>query len=104
MLLFTDDSKTVAPVRDHRDQVRVQHNLTAIGNWSIRNHLPLCIEKSACLHYGFRNRQYAYNINGEAIRSVTECADLGILRTTDFAQRQKLPENFTLSLKGVQKE
>ena len=56
MLLFADDSKAVAPVRYDRDQVLVQRDLTAIGDWSIRNHLPLCIEKSACLHYGFRNR------------------------------------------------
>ena len=68
MLLFADDSKAVAPVRDDRDQVRVQRDLTAIGDWSIRNHLPFYIEKSACFHYGFRNCQYAYNINGEAIR------------------------------------
>ena len=58
MLLFADDSKAIGPVRDDRDQVRVHCDLTAIGDWLIRNYLPLCIEKSACPHYGFRNRQY----------------------------------------------
>ena len=65
----------------------------AICDWSIRNHLPLCTEKSARLHYGFLNRQFAYNINGEAIRSVTEYAGLGILRTTDFDYRKHMDKS-----------
>ena len=40
LILFADDSKAVGPARKHN---RIQIDLSDIGSWSERTHLPLCI-------------------------------------------------------------
>ena len=65
----------------------MQLDLSAIEKWSQENHLPLC-RKSECLHYGHKNPKYSYVVNGDTIKSMLECADLGIMRSANFDYRQ----------------
>ena len=88
--LFAENSKFIAPARDETDKCNVQRDLSAIGRWSVQNHLPLCVDKSACLHYGNHNPQFSYDINGDIIKSSPECADLGVTRSADFSYRQHI--------------
>ena len=53
-------------------------------------HLPLCTEKSVCLHYGHTNPKNSYFVNGDTIKSMLECADLGIMQSTNFDYRQHI--------------
>ena len=68
----------------------MQRDLSAIGRWSVQNHLPLCVDKSACLHYGNHNPQFSFDNNDDIINSCPECTDLGVTRSADFSYRQHI--------------
>ena len=89
--LFADDSKAIALVRDAIDRRNVQIDLyICIEKWSQENHLPLCTEKSACLHYVHENPKYSYAVNGDIIKSMLESVDLGVIRSANFNNRQHI--------------
>ena len=88
MGLFADDSKTIAPVRDTLDGQKVQPDLFEIEKLSQENHLPLCTEKSVCLHYGHKNPKYSYVVKLDTIKSMLEWADVAIMRSANFDCRQ----------------
>ena len=84
LILFADDSKAVGKSDTEKDHALMQADLNAIGSWSEDNQLPLSIAKSVSLHYGCNNQRMSYQINGAAIRDSDTCADLGVIRTSDF--------------------
>jgi hypothetical protein len=63
------------------DVALVQSDLNAISEWSIANELPISLPKCCALHYGSSNSKHQY---GQRFNSVSECADLGVLRSDTF--------------------
>ena len=84
MWLFADDSKAPGKSASETDCCVSQQDLNALGERSISNHLPLSIDKCACLHYGHNNPCHTYNINGVTIKNVDQCSAFGVLRTSNF--------------------
>lgn len=84
MVLYADDGKTIGRASSLQDCLRLQSDLDAINDWSIRNELPLSKEKCVCLHLGYKNAHHSYNIGGVPLMSPDNCGDLGIMRSHDF--------------------
>ena len=55
-----------------------------IGAWSLRNSLPLSMEKCVCLYYGSKNQGADYVINGHQLKVSENCADFRVIRSSDF--------------------
>ena len=89
-MLFADDSKAVGKCNNRDEHALIQKDLNAISNWSAENHLPFSIEKCACLHYGCRNPNLSYSINGSSVKCTETCTDLGIIRTSDFRYKSHI--------------
>ena len=83
--LFADDGKLLGDASSNAACDLMQDDLSALGEWSILNELPLSLPKCACLHYGCRNTSRTYNIEGAAIQSAAQCQDLGVLRQESLA-------------------
>ena len=83
--MYADDGKGLGRIAEPWDTDLVQYDLDAIGIWSTQNMLPLSLDKCCVLHYGYYNPRQEYTIGGCNIRSVYECADLGVLRSDDFS-------------------
>ena len=83
--MYADDGKGLGRIAEPWDTDLVQYDLDAIGIWSTQNMLPLSLDKCCVLHYGYHNPRQEYTIGGCNIRSVYECADLGVLRSDDFS-------------------
>ena len=84
IFLFADDGKAVAIFDDKQHHDLFQEDMSSVGDWSDENHLPLSMDKCATLHYGSKNPCLSYQINRVAICDCMECADLRVLRTSDF--------------------
>jgi hypothetical protein len=67
------------------DVALVQSDLDAISEWSVANELPISLPKCCALHYGSSNSKHQNVLSGQQINSVSECADLGVLRSDTFS-------------------
>ena len=77
--LFANDGKAVGAASSANDGDAMQRDLQAVCDWSVQNNMPLTMDKSACLHYGYNNVNAKYVINDEPLK-VMECsADLGMI-------------------------
>ena len=90
LIQFADDAKLVGKANNVAECADIQADLQTIGDWSNANLLPLSLLKCIFLHYGVHNENYNYSVNGEAIKSVDKCADLGVIRTADFKYNQHI--------------
>jgi hypothetical protein len=82
--MFADDLKVAGDVTTSDDVALVQSDLDAISEWSVANELPISLPKCCALHYGSSNSKHQYVLSGQRINSVSECADLGVLRSDTF--------------------
>jgi hypothetical protein len=82
--MFADDLKVAGDVTTSDDVANVQSDLDAISEWSVANELPISLPKCCALHYGSSNSKHQYVLSGQRINSVSECADLGVLRSDTF--------------------
>ena len=87
MYLFADDDKAVGAASTANDRNAMKRDLQAVGDWSVQNSKPLSIDKCACLHYGYNNVNTNHVINDEPLKVMECCADLGILRSSDFCYK-----------------
>lgn len=84
MLLFADDSKLYAPIRNVTDQNMLQCDLNNIFDWCQLNDMSLNTEKCKVFCYGFKNISYEYYIGENVIENVSEIKDLGVIFTQDL--------------------
>ena len=90
MSMFADDGKIVGATSPANDRDAMHRDLQAVDDWSVQNNMPLCMNKSACLHYG-NNNVNANHVNNDEPLKVTECcADLGILWASDFRYKDHI--------------
>ena len=77
--LFADDSKLYGTVTEAEDRESLQRDLDELGEWSAKWLLPFNEDKCSDIHYGKRNAQHNYTLNGKEIEKSTEEKDLGVL-------------------------
>lgn len=84
VLLYADDVKIIGKAASPADCSLTQADLNAIEQWSATNKLPLSLSKSQCLHIGRRNVNHNFTIGGSPLPVVSQCTDLGLIRSSDF--------------------
>ena len=84
MYLFAGDGETIGAASTANDRDAMQCYFQAVDDRSEQENMSLSIDKNVCLHYGYSNVNAIYVINDEPLKVMECCADLGILRSSDF--------------------
>ncbi|XP_022828366.1 uncharacterized protein LOC111357792 [Spodoptera litura] len=89
-LLFADDLKLSAVVKDTADRDMLQHDLDKVTEWSHCNKLYFNISKCSVLSFArtLNQQHHQYSMNGELLQRVTEVKDLGIHFSSDLRFRK----------------
>ena len=83
--MFADDLKAAGDSTTPEAVAFVQSDLDAISQWAAANELLISLPKGCTLHYGARSSRHQYILGGQPVASVSECVDLGVLRSDCFS-------------------
>ena len=79
--LFADDTKIFNSACNHK---LLQDDLIILSKWSDKWILPFNVEKCMVLHYGKKNENVGYKMNGKTISEDIIVKDLGVYFTNDL--------------------
>ena len=83
--MFADDLKAAGDSTTPEAVAFVPSDLDAISQWAAANELLISLPKCCTLHYGARSSRHQYILGGQPVASVSECVDLGVLRSDCFS-------------------
>ena len=75
---FSDDKKMAAIIESQEDARRMQENLNRLCEWALKWKMKFNAAKCKVMHYGKKNAQNTYEMNGVQIGSVSEEKDLDV--------------------------
>ena len=78
-LLFADDTKLFRPITDYHSSQQLQYDFLTLEQWSKLWQLNFNTKKSFIMHLGKNNACYTYYIGNDALQSVKEHKDLGVI-------------------------
>ena len=81
LLLYADDCKLVMQINSPFDSFKLQSDLSALEEWSMRNLIPLSIPKCAVMHT-YRCHSpffFDYTLNTQPLKKVTSYKNLGMI-------------------------
>ena len=76
--IFADDTKLFKVVAGIHDKNELQQDLNLLAKWSKKWQLPFNETKCKIIHYGKKNPNYQYDMNGVVLESDREEKDLGV--------------------------
>ena len=82
--IFADDTKLCGKANTPADADKIQEDLDSISSWCQEWMLKFNIKKCHVLHYGKKNWQHMYHLNGTLITPVNEEKDLGVIISKDL--------------------
>ena len=80
---FADDTKLGKEITTNNDCLQLQYALDKLVAWSHMNGMELHADKCVVLHFGRKNPQYEYNIDGAKLQTADAAKDLGITIQND---------------------
>ena len=83
ILLFADDIKIWTRVKNVEDCYRLQHDLDALSDWSLKNKLPFNLKKCKMLQLG-TSHNYSYHLGSMNLEWASEEKDLGVWITSSL--------------------
>ena len=82
--MFADDAKIYGKAESVSDNESLQHDLNLCVNWSKEWLMEFNRSKCKVLHFGTKNKDYKYYIDGHMVTPVEEEKDLGIIVSEDL--------------------
>jgi hypothetical protein len=76
---FADDTKVGHPVQSVEDRDLLQSQLDSLYKWSQDWGMEFNVDKCKVLHYGKKNHEYSYTMNGTEMEKVDTEKDVGVL-------------------------
>ena len=76
---FADDTKIGHPVQTEKDRDLLQSQLDSLCNWANEWGMEFNVEKCKVLHYGKKNHEFIYKMNGKVLEKVDTEKDVGVL-------------------------
>jgi hypothetical protein len=87
-MMFADDTKVYRPVNNQEDHTRLQSDLDNLLVWADKWQLQFNASKCKVMHYGKRNKDFAYTMNpddpADKMEITTEEKDLGVTFSRDL--------------------
>jgi len=85
-MMFADDTKVYRPVNNQDDHIRLQSDLEKLLMWADKWQLQFNASKCKVMHYGRRNKNFAYNMNpgNPADKMEVTTEDLGVTFSRDL--------------------
>ena len=98
---FADDTKIARLIRSREDAERFQQVINNLCEWAEKWEMSFNVAKCKILHFGRKNPQYEYTMQGKKIEVATEEKDLGVwvnttLKPTRQCEAAANMANFTL--------
>ena len=97
--IFADDTKIQAKVNSSDEADKIQEDLNELSKWCKEWKMVFNASKCHILHFGRKNMNYLYHINGYLISPVNEEKDLGVIISKDL----KAEKNVTNGAKKANK-
>ena len=79
LLKFADDAKLFMALRDQDSALQLQQDLSMLSRWSKDWQMLFNVGKCSVVHFGYANSGAQYELEGEAIQTVQETKDLGVI-------------------------
>ena len=99
--IFADDTKLSSNADTISDAENIQTDIDELFNWCNEWKLVFNAEKCHVLHFGSKNYNYLYHINGTLISSVEKQKDLGVTISQDLKSENHTMECVTKANKMV---
>ena len=80
--MFADDVKLQRKVTNNADRVAFQKDINSLADWALRHRLPINFVKSFAVHFGYRNANYEYQLEGRKLPVEQSFRDLGVQRNS----------------------
>ncbi|XP_041483858.1 uncharacterized protein LOC121430607 [Lytechinus variegatus] len=76
---FADDTKLIHAVQTDDDIQGMQQSINHLDRWAAKWLMRFNIDKCGVMHFGSKNPNQVYSLNGSALKETVEEKDLGIL-------------------------
>lgn len=76
---FADDTKLCRKITDEGEAGKLRDDLQKMYQWSIDWQMLFNLDKCAVVHMGSKNREYNYEMGGQALKNSEEERDLGVI-------------------------
>ena len=95
--IFADDTKIYAKVNTREDSLLLQADLDTLDIWGAVDQMSYNAEKCTVVHYGRRNPETTYHLQGQTLKAVVNQKDLGVIFSKDFRFRSHISKKVSES-------
>lgn len=86
---FADDTKWARVVESEEDRRKFQDGVDGLARWSQDWQLLFNVGKCKIMHFGAKNQNFKYTMNGQEMEEVDMEKDVGVLVTTNLKPSQQ---------------
>jgi hypothetical protein len=69
VIMYADDLTIYAVINSEADRILLQNDLIKLCNWAIKWDLSINYDKCKLIHFGYNNKIFSYDLNGNIIHS-----------------------------------
>uniref|UniRef100_A0A8C5LY07 Reverse transcriptase domain-containing protein n=1 Tax=Leptobrachium leishanense TaxID=445787 RepID=A0A8C5LY07_9ANUR len=77
--VFADDTKLGKVIQCEQDVTSLQRDLDILGDWALKWQMRFNLDKCKVMHFGVKNTQAIYTLNGTELGKSKQEKDLGII-------------------------
>uniref|UniRef100_A0A8C5LT35 Reverse transcriptase domain-containing protein n=1 Tax=Leptobrachium leishanense TaxID=445787 RepID=A0A8C5LT35_9ANUR len=77
--VFSDDTKLGKVIQCEQDVTSLQRDLDRLGDWALKWQMKFNLDKCKVMHFGVKNTQAIYTLNGTELGKSKQEKDLGII-------------------------
>jgi len=99
LLKFADDTKVFGKISDPTGHFLLQDDINQLIEWSADWQMLFNVDKCKVMHFGKKNQEYEYFMNGHKLDSVTAEKDLGIWISHDLKASQQCIQAYSTANK-----
>uniref|UniRef100_A0A8C5LPG2 Reverse transcriptase domain-containing protein n=1 Tax=Leptobrachium leishanense TaxID=445787 RepID=A0A8C5LPG2_9ANUR len=77
--VFADDTKLGKVIQCEQDVTSLQRDLDRLGDWALKWQMSFNLDKCKVMHFGVKNTQAIYTLNGTELGKSKQEKDLGII-------------------------
>ena len=81
---FADDTKSGRVIKNKTDRMELQEDLNNLALWAEKWQMQFNADKCKIIHFGRRNPEFEYSINGHTLETVEEEKDVGVMISCDL--------------------
>uniref|UniRef100_A0A8C5MLW7 Reverse transcriptase domain-containing protein n=1 Tax=Leptobrachium leishanense TaxID=445787 RepID=A0A8C5MLW7_9ANUR len=96
--VFADDTKLGKVIQCEQDVTSLQRDLDRLGDWALKWQMRFNLDKCKVMHFGVKNTQAIYTLNGTELGKYKQEKDLGII-IQGYPKRSELLEKGNRTVK-----